>query len=83
VHTLDVTPDSPGRFTDRHGARTAHCFEQLPSFGRKHLPQQFGRSKANASLALSATGFHGVGCIRKRVRQGTNLKNDCFHDSTS
>jgi hypothetical protein len=83
VYSLHITPDASGGLADRHGTRPAHCFEQLPSFGRKHLPQQLGRGKANASLTLSAAGFHGASCIRKRVRQGTNLKNDCVHDSTS
>jgi hypothetical protein len=38
VHSLHITPYAPGRFADGHGTRPAHRFEQLPSFGRKHLP---------------------------------------------
>ena len=49
VHGLDITPDASGCFADGNHAGTAQGAQQLPPFGREHLPEQFRGCKADAS----------------------------------
>src|SRR5437667_11439330 len=83
VHRLDVAADTPRRFANGDGACTAQRLEELPSFGREHLPEKLRRGKTDARGFLRSPGLPYPDEVLHRLAGIAHVKGDGFHGSTS
>src|ERR1700722_11905670 len=63
VNRLHVAVDAASDFPDRERSLAGHRLEQLPAFGREHLPQQFRCREADPGGLLLASE-----CLERTTR---------------
>src|SRR5207249_11260322 len=80
---IDVAADRPRRFADGDGASTGQRLEELPSFGREHLPEKLRRGKTDARGFLRSHGLPYPDEVLHRLAGIAHVKGDGFHGSTS